>query len=317
MLVDYYFLKKKWVVFILINLILIAFFSFLQFHMRGVLMPPPELFLNLPQHLPPQSMLPKEMPASPPMFPGQAHGRPEIDFGPPNSFFVLKDALTLCIPVLVAIAVKVSKNWWQQINRQKEIENQQLLSNLDHLRYQLQPHFFFNALNNIYVLIDLDRAKAKETVHIMSKLMRYLLYETRTEKVKLAAELDFVKQYLSLMRLRMPVNAEIVDRIPFSVPDLEIAPLLFISLVENAHKHGVSATMPSKIVIEISIEEKKVKMIIGNSNFPKYIVDDPNSGIGLSNLKKRLELLYQGRYTFEQKETAEWFETVLEIDLSE
>jgi sensor histidine kinase YesM len=75
--------------------------------------------------------------------------------------------------------------------------------------------------------------------------------------------------------------------------------------------------MPSKIVIEITIEEKKVKMIIGNSNFPKYIVDDPNSGIGLSNLKKRLELLYQGRYTFEQKETAEWFETVLEIDLSE
>jgi sensor histidine kinase YesM len=215
----------------------------------------------------------------------------------PSNFFVIKDFFSLFIPIIFAIALRAMERWIRTEAEKKEIENKNLESELEHLRYQLQPHFFFNSLNNIYSLIELSPNKAQDTVLGLSKLMRYLLYETNHKEVDLAHEISFLINYIKLMEIRQSDKTTTT----FSFPEIEekryfVAPLLFISMIENAYKHGVSATRPSKIYFGIELKEDHLLFISGNTNFPKNESDISGSGIGLDNLRKRLELLYPGHH---------------------
>lgn len=218
--------------------------------------------------------------------------------GPPLKFFIYLQIISFLVPIVFSVLLKMADNYIKSEAERKEAANAKLSSELQHLKYQLQPHFFFNSLNNIYSLVDISPERAKSTIHSLSKLMRYLLYETNTEKVSLKEEIQFMEKYIELMKLRLTDKTKVEYQFPEVSIDLKVAPLLFISLIENAFKHGVSANQESSISFEMTVRENIISFKTQNFNFPKADTDKSGSGIGLENLCKRLELLYPGKYEF-------------------
>ena len=217
---------------------------------------------------------------------------------PPEALRYFFDFLIYLITVAFSIAINKSKKMQKAEELKIEADNIKLQSELQHLKYQLQPHFFFNALNNIYSLIDFDSEKAKQSVHSLSKLMRHLLYKTDVDKISLSEEIDFLNKYIDLMSLRLNDKTKVYTNFPTKISSLEVAPLLFISIVENAFKHGVSATQHSDISFKMEVIEDEIQFTASNSNFPKTDTDKSGSGIGVENLKKRLNLLYPDKHEF-------------------
>ena len=169
------------------------------------------------------------------------------------------------------------------------------------LRNQLNPHFLLNTLNNIYALIAFDADKAQTAVQELSRLLRHVLYDNQQNFVTLDKEMDFIRNYIELMRIRLSANVRVETKIDVR-PDsrTEIAPLIFISLIENAFKHGISPTEPSFIRIHFSESPGEIHCEITNSYHPKSVADKSGSGIGLEQVRKRLELTYPGHYDWQQ-----------------
>ncbi len=167
------------------------------------------------------------------------------------------------------------------------------------LKHQLNPHFLFNTLNNISSLTQIDPDKAQESIGQLSDLLRYALYDSEAEKVQLASEIEFMDNYIDLMALRCNEQTTVVKDLQVPARPVEVAPLLFISLVENAFKHGVNARYPSFVKVSMQMEGDDLVFVCDNSLFGKQGTDRIGSGIGLENMERRLELLYPGRYTYE------------------
>ena len=222
---------------------------------------------------------------------------------PPFHAFVYFDFLSNLLPVVFAMAIRYAQRNFSLEIAQKEAQAHKLQADLTQLRYQLQPHFFFNALNNIYSLIAFDPQKAQQSVHSLSKLMRHFMQNSDQKQISLAEEVDFLQQYISLMQLRLTDKTTVQVDFPKQVPQLTIAPLLFISLVENAFKHGVSATAATTLSFSLKVEGNTVIFRSKNTEIPTQ-ESLYSSGIGIDNLKKRLTLLYPERhqYTIEEKE---------------
>ena len=222
---------------------------------------------------------------------------------PPFHAFVYFDFLSNLLPVVFAMAIRYAQRNFSLEIAQKEAQAHKLQADLTQLRYQLQPHFFFNALNNIYSLIAFDPQKAQQSVHSLSKLMRHFMQNIDQKQISLAEEVDFLQQYISLMQLRLTDKTTVQVDFPKEVPQLTIAPLLFISLVENAFKHGVSATEATELSFSLRVEENKVLFRSENTIIPKQ-ESLYSSGIGIENLKKRLTLLYpkKHQYNIEEKD---------------
>lgn len=234
----------------------------------------------------------------------------------PFKMFVYLQMLSYLGPLFFSIVIKTTKQWTKTEAQRKEAINFKLQTELQHLHYQLQPHFFFNSLNNIYSLVDISPEQAKKSIHGLSKLMRYMLYETNMDLVSLSKEIDFMKKYIELMKLRVSDKTNVNYSFPSIESGIKIAPLLFISLIENAFKHGVSASKESAIAISMSVNKRKVFFSIENNNFPKNIADKSGSGIGLPNIKKRLELLYPNKNSFRTEIKENSFVANLEIETS-
>lgn len=236
---------------------------------------------------------------------------------PPFGFRFYIDFLIYLIPIAFAFAIQSGKRMLHMEALKQEADSIKLQSELQHLKFQLQPHFFFNALNNIYSSIDIDPGQAKIAIHSLSKLMRYFLQKSEEEKVSLADELDFLNKYIDLMKMRLTDKTSVSVHFPEIIPDVSIPPLVLISLVENAFKHGVSASQPSKIDIGLSIDERQVNFTTFNTSFPKQSDDRSGSGIGLKNLEKRLQLLYPKNHRFETKLINNVFTVNLAIPIRE
>ena len=222
---------------------------------------------------------------------------------PPFHAFIYFDFLSNLLPVVFALAIRYAQRNFSLEIAQKEAQAHKLQADLTQLRYQLQPHFFFNALNNIYSLIAFDPQKAQQSVHSLSKLMRHFMQNSDQKQISLAEEVDFLQQYISLMQLRLTDKTTVQVDFPKQVPQLTIAPLLFISLVENAFKHGVSATSTTTLSFSLRVEGDTIIFRSENTKIPTQ-ESLYSSGIGIDNLKKRLTLLYPKRhqYTIEEKE---------------
>jgi len=175
------------------------------------------------------------------------------------------------------------------------LERENMETRLTMLRNQVSPHFFMNTLNNIHALIDLNKEEAKEAVIRLSNMMRYLLYETDLSRTSLSNELEFVKSYIDLMKLRYTENINITLNIPDRIPEKRIPPLLFTALIENAFKHGISYKTRSFIMIDFVIDENRLVLMVKNSIGNSEKQDSP-SGIGIENTRNRLELLYGKTY---------------------
>lgn len=168
------------------------------------------------------------------------------------------------------------------------------------LKNQINPHFLFNTLNNISSLTQIDADAAQDSIAQLSDLLRYAMYETNKKTVPIQGEEAFMRNYIALMKLRCNEKTNVNCQFSIANPQLEIAPLLFISLIENAFKHGVSSSRPSKIDIILEQQGDELVFICDNTNYPKTDADRSGSGIGLENTRRRLDLLYAGRYQWEQ-----------------
>ncbi len=197
--------------------------------------------------------------------------------------------------------------------RLEQLEKENLEQQLEYLKYQINPHFLMNTLNNIHALVDIDPEKSKQTILELSKMMRFVLYEGNKQVVPLDREIAFLQNYIQLMKLRYTDKVKITVDVPKNLPNKEVPPLMFITFVENAFKHGVSYRQASFIDIAISIEEDKLVFDCRNSRIPKE--DDKHGGVGLANVKKRLELIYGNRYTLDIKDEQDTYTVKLSLPL--
>ena len=197
--------------------------------------------------------------------------------------------------------------------RLEQLEKENLEQQLEYLKYQINPHFLMNTLNNIHALVDIDPEKSKQTILELSKMMRFVLYEGNKQVVPLDREIAFLQNYIQLMKLRYTDKVKITVDVPKSLPNKEVPPLMFITFVENAFKHGVSYRQASFIDIAISIGEDKLVFDCRNSRIPKE--DDKHGGVGLANVKKRLELIYGNRYTLDIKDEQDTYTVKLSLPL--
>lgn len=215
---------------------------------------------------------------------------------------VFKDITFMVIAVIISIAIKMTSEWYRADKEKAEISSIASQAELKNLKNQLNPHFLFNTLNNIYSLMRVDSEKAQDAILELSKILRYVLNDDDQEKALLRDEIAFTKNYIELMSLRLSKNVTLTTDIPsFEESSETIAPLLFISLVENAFKHGISQTEPSFIDVSIGMDKASGNVLhcaVRNSYFPKAENDYSGSGIGMENLKKRLALIYPGGHKF-------------------
>ncbi len=194
----------------------------------------------------------------------------------------------------------------------ESLKRNMLQAELDYLKYQINPHFFMNTLNNIHALIDIDTEAAKDTVIELSKMMRYVLYDSEQDCISLEKEINFLNHYIRLMRLRYSDKVEISIDTPESVSgEVKIPPLIFIVFVENAFKHGVSYNSYSYIRISIGVADGRVSCRVVNSKNPSRWTTQ--GGIGLDNVRKRLDLLFPQRYKMTIDETDDRYDVALEI----
>ena len=239
--------------------------------------------------------------------------RPDGPGGPPDGPRPLDPALMrIFIGILVIIANLGLKAFFDNLRGQQKLqrmEAERIQSQLETLRYQINPHFFMNTLNNIHALVDIDPEKAKESIVEFSRLMRHLLYEGDRPMIQLSEELDFLEHYISLMRLRYTDKVKIDFSRPEDCAGAEVPPLVFASFVENAFKHGVSYDSFSFIRVSAYLEKGKVVFRCANSRHGAPL---PEGGLGMKNVRERLELLYGENYLLSVDES----ETVYDIFLT-
>ena len=219
-----------------------------------------------------------------------------------------------CVVAAIAIGLRHFIRIRQLKQQLKEEKAKNTEAELAWLKNQINPHFLFNTLNNISSLTQIDPDAAQDAIAQLSDLLRYAMYETNKTTVPIEGEVTFMRNYIELMKLRCGDNTEVNYQFSIlnhpldpkghlrssSEQELEVAPLLFISLIENAFKHGVSSSRPSKIDIQLTQEGDSLVFTCDNTNYPKNDADRSGSGIGLENTRRRLELLYAGRYQWEQ-----------------
>lgn len=217
--------------------------------------------------------------------------------------FILRDIFNLTIAAAVATTIRLAMRWQKAETARKDAEAAQMDAELSNLRSQINPHFLLNTLNNIYALTAFDQSKAQDAIQELSKMLRYILYDCQQPMVPLKDEVSFLENYVNLMRLRLPETVEVTFQSSVVNPQLEVAPMVFISLVENAFKHGISPTEPSFVHIDIQADLQQITCDISNSNHPKTAADHSGHGIGLQQVQRRLELAYPKRYTWQRDVT--------------
>jgi two-component system, LytTR family, sensor kinase len=214
-------------------------------------------------------------------------------------------ALVAIIALVLGVSTSITaiQKWQKDQQERQELEQDKVTSELSFLKAQINPHFFFNTLNNIYALTQVDADVAGKAIHQLSRMMRYLLYDTQQGQTMLSQEIAFVKDYISLMQLRLTDVVKVVFDSPASLKDMPLAPMIFLPFVENAFKHGVSATVQSHIYITVEQRDKLLDLTVKNSIINDNSVSlDTNSGIGLVNTRRRLDLLYPGKYKLDVTE---------------
>ena len=232
--------------------------------------------------------------------------------GPPP---IDKRHLSLFFIVTLMIGANLGMKYYFMNEEEKKhlakLKEQSLKQELDYLRYQINPHFIMNTLNNIHALVDIDPEQAKDSIVDMSRMMRYMLYDSDKQYVTLPNVVTFLNKYLNLMKLRYTDQVKLNLNVPDSPSeDIVVAPLVFIPFVENAFKHGVSYNKPSEI--DISIEKKDDRLVFHSSN-TKSNVKHEFGGVGLNNVTKRLELIYGNDYTLDIKDEDDTYSVTLDL----
>ena len=195
--------------------------------------------------------------------------------------------------------------------RLEKLERENLEQQLEYLRYQINPHFFMNTLNNIHALVDINPEQAKDTILELSKMMRFVLYEGNKQGVPLSRELDFIRHYVTLMQLRYINKVKITLDLPQETSNRQIPPLILITFIENAFKHGISYQHESFIEVKVSEHDDAMHFSCRNSKGEKP--NEEKGGVGLANIRKRLNLLYGRDYALRIKNDADVYSVELAL----
>ncbi len=224
-------------------------------------------------------------------------------------------ALTL-ITIALDMGLSITRKWIISEQRQTHADKEMLVAQLQNLQSQVSPHFLMNTLNNIHALVDIDSVRAKQTIIELSNLMDYLLYESSTKRaVSLQRELDFIESYTNLMRVRFSKQVKVLLTYDDNPPSVEIPPLLFLNFIENAFKYGVDNDQESIIKISFSFSNDSIVMEALNSNHSDQ-VRRKHRGFGISNSRKRLDLLYGDRYRLDISERDKIYYVTLKIPIA-
>ncbi len=212
----------------------------------------------------------------------------------------------------------IISEWKVQEKQRAELQSQTVASELRFLKTQINPHFLFNTLNSLYALSMKKSDDAPEVVLRLSEMMRYMLYECNEPSVPLTKEVAYIENYLSLEKLRLPDSADLRFAVSGDISNVTIAPLLFIPFIENSFKHGLSNQIGEGFVhIELICNEKELRFCVSNSiaQSEKQVASSEkrSGGIGLNNVKRRLDILYPGRNKLDIEETQDTFKVCLSI----
>lgn len=229
-----------------------------------------------------------------------AHSSAGIQFKPnehiDNVFIIGISLIVFTLSYISAVVKQMQKN---QLAYECS-ERERISAELSFLKAQINPHFFFNTLHTIYALMDTDQPAAKNSIYNLSHMMRYVLYDTRNDWTSLHKEIGFIEDYIALMKVRVSEKVQIIlDKEP-GMSDMEIVPMLFLPFIENAFKHGISAVHPSYIFIGFETKGPALKFEVRNSLFDDLGKQlDEDKGIGIANTRRRLDLLYPGKYNLQ------------------
>lgn len=208
----------------------------------------------------------------------------------------VRDCANFCIFATAATCIALAQQWYWADKALRNAEAARVAAELGNLRSQINPHFLLNTLNNIYALTAIDHTRAQSAIQQLSNMLRHMLYDNQEQLVSLADEVQFIENYINLMKIRLPQTVDVKFEKDLENPNTKVAPLLFISLVENAFKHGISSTEPSFIHMSMTQKGNSLCVIIENSNYPKSEKDRSGHGIGLQQVQRRLDLAYYERY---------------------
>ncbi|MDI1355715.1 MAG: histidine kinase [bacterium] len=229
---------------------------------------------------------------------------------PPFRYPVFTFFLSIFIRFLLVMLVSLGI---ANIQRLKQIEQEKIQAELSYLKSQINPHFLFNTLNSIYSLTLKKSDAAPESVTKLAAIMRYAISEATGNFVSLEKEINYITAYIDLEKLRLTSKVDLKYSIEGDLTGNEIAPLLFIPLIENAFKFGVSTKDPSQITILVKVVDQKLSLLVSNK---KMRTDNGSgTGIGLENVKKRLDLLYAGKHDLKISESDSEFSVTLDLVL--
>ncbi|MCR8561111.1 histidine kinase [Mucilaginibacter sp. BJC16-A38] len=204
---------------------------------------------------------------------------------------------TIALVIGISTSITAIQKWQKDKQMHQDLEQDRVTSELSFLKAQINPHFFFNTLNNIYALTHVDADVSRKAIHQLSRMMRYVLYDTQNSTTQLSQEIAFIKDYISLMELRLTDVVKVDFSSPVGLKDMAIAPMIFLPFIENAFKHGVSATQPSHIGITINQKDTVIELNVINTIIKEQSGNlEEGNGIGLNNTRRRLDLLYPGKH---------------------
>jgi sensor histidine kinase YesM len=202
--------------------------------------------------------------------------------------------------IAFASTIKLIFDWIYENNRVESLQATQLKTELQFLKAQIQPHFFFNTLNNLYALTLEQSKQAPDVVLKLSKIMEYVLYDAKEPKTQLISEIKYIQNYIDLEKLRFQDNVNIQMDLKGDLDDCEIPPLLFLPFIENCFKHGPKGEDNSNVIISFELEGNVLKFFTKN-NISASATDEKNHGIGNKNVLRRLELLFADKFTYLSK----------------
>lgn len=240
---------------------------------------------------------------------------PEVEY--PATYFqtLLSSSINMLVMLALTTALKFSRKWFKDQQEKKELEREKLQAELKYLKAQINPHFLFNTLNNLYSLTLKKSDDAPEMVLRLSEIMRYMLHDSNERLVPLTSEVGYLRNYIGLQEIRQLDRTDIRFTINQEPNGQLIAPLLLIPFVENSFKHGTSGLERGWIHIDLKIEGNRIHFRIDNSK-PKLPQDTVSHGIGLTNVRSRLELLYPDKHTLTIKDAEDHYLTELKLELS-
>ena len=218
--------------------------------------------------------------------------------------------------IAIGISIRLAKEWARNEKERRELQGEKLLSELAFLKSQVNPHFLFNTLNNICSLARKKSDDTESAIIKLSQIMRYMITDSRQDKVGLEEEVEYLNNFIELHKIRLADKVDIRFTIEGDLPVIQLEPLLLIPFVENAFKHGISYNDKSRISIELVTKPGELAVMVENSkpsmkDTPK--LEEP--GIGLKNVRRRLELLYPGRHQLDIRDTESVYQIMLKIKI--